>query len=445
MLLLAFVAQPVSPHHGWAPGECPAREDTVRTRCGRVEVAEDRSRPDGRTIRLFVVRRDPVRLAESATEPIVFLDGGPGRSAYEDAWWAELVLGRLAGSHPLVFMDQRGTGFSARLDCDLWPERRVSDRLFPAAALRRCQAKLAPKAALDRYGTSDVVMDLEAVRRALGVERLNLYGVSYGARVATAYAVLFPERVRSLVLHSAGFGAWPAITADASRRVLQLAAPSRGRDAPDRVLRGLEASPLDVPFELGSFKETVRVGPRVGAWLLRSLLYDAGAYPRIRPLMAAFRNRVAGDVISRALSDFARGEDNRSTIAFFGVTCTEDIAVGSPSEARDWASVPLEDLEEACREWPRAALPQWWGRAPPSTVPTLLLSGSRDPVTPADSAVAFARRMGGAHPLIVEGGGHGGSWTCTTRAVEKFVVSGSSAGLPATCSASSLPSDPLRR
>lgn len=446
MLLLAFVAQLVSPHHGWAPGECPAHEDTVRTRCGWVEVAEDRSRPGGRTIRLFVMRRDPVvRHAESAAEPIVFLDGGPGRSAYQDAWWAELVLGRLAESHPLIFMDQRGTGLSARHECDLWPERRVSDRLFPVAALRRCQVELAPKAALDRYGTSDVVMDLEAVRRALGVERLNLYGVSYGARVATAYAVLFPGRVRSMVLHSAGFGAWPAITADASRRVLEIAAPGRARDAPDGVLRGLEASPLDVSFELGPLKETVRVGPRVGAWLIRGLLYDAGAYTRIRPLLAAFRNRVSDDVISRSLSDFARGEDARSTIAFFGVTCTEDVGVAFPSAVRDWASVPQEELEEACRDWPRAPLPEWWGRAPPSTVPTLLLSGSSDPVTPVDSAVAFARRMGGAHPLVVNRGGHGGTWTCATRAVEKFVVSGSSVGLPATCSASSLPSTPVRR
>lgn len=435
MLLLAIVAQLASPDRGWAGTECPAGQDTVRLRCGWVEVAEDRSRPGGRRIRLFVMRKDPVApRGRPGSASIVFLDGGPGRAAHADAWWAELVLGSLVDTHALVFQDQRGTGKSAPLECDLWPERRTSDRRYPVAAVRRCREVLAANATLDRYGTKDAVMDLEAVRRALGVEQLNLYGLSYGARVAAAYALLFPGRVRSMVLHSpVTFVRWPEVTRDASRRVFERAVQGHAPGVPDAVLRRLADAPLDVPFVRWSRIDTARVGPKAGAWLIRDLLYDPVDWERLRPLLRSFQDRRAGADLAAALADFARGESGRSVGAFLGITCTEDVSALSTPIAGDWASVPQEELTEACRDWPHAPLPKWWGRTPPSSVPTLVISGSLDPVTPADSAAAFARRMGGAHPLVVERGGHSGTWKCAIRAVERFVLTGSTVGLPATC------------
>ena len=435
IVLLALVSQLALPDPGWEKTDCPAGQDTVRLRCGWVEVAEDRNRPDGRRIRLFVMRKDPaVGLSRPGGDPIVFLDGGPGRAAHEDAWWAELVLGSLVDTYPLVTLDQRGTGKSAPLDCDLWPERRISDRRYPIAAVRRCREELTPRAALDHYATKDAVMDLEAVRRALGIERLNLYAVSYGARVAAGYAVLFPAHVRSMVLHSPGaFAGWPDVTRHASLRVFERAMRGQHSGAVDAALRRLADRPLQIPFARGSRTDTARVGPRVGAWLLRDLLYDPASWEEFRLLIRAFRDRRASAVIATALEDVARGESGRSVGVFIGITCTEDVPVRPTPPAGDWISVPQEEFAEVCREWPRARLPEWWGRAPTSNIPALVISGSLDPVTPADSAAAFARRMGGAHSLVVLGGGHGGTWSCAIRAVEQFVLAESIAGLPATC------------
>jgi pimeloyl-ACP methyl ester carboxylesterase len=435
ILFLTVVAQLALSVPGWAHADCPAGQDTVRLRCGWVEVAEDRSRAGGRRIRLFVMRKDPVvQTGRPRTDPIVFLDGGPGRAAHADAWWAELVLGSLVDTHRLVILDQRGTGNSAPLDCDLWAERRTTDRRYPVAAVRRCREELAPKAALDRYATKDAVMDLEAVRRALGVELLNLYGISYGARVAAGYAVLFPARVRSMVLHSPGaFAGWPDVPRHASLRVFERAMRGQPHGAVDAALRRLADSPLQVPFARASRTDTARVGPRVGAWLVRDLLNDPVAWEGLRPLMRSFHDRSASASIAIALEDFARGESGRSVGVHIGIICSEDIPARPPPIAEDWISVPLEEFAELCREWPRAQLPRWWGRAAPSNIPTLVISGRWDPVTPADSAVAFARRAGGMHSLVVEGGGHGGTWECAIRAVEKFVLAGSVVGLPGTC------------
>jgi pimeloyl-ACP methyl ester carboxylesterase len=434
MLLLALVAQLALPVPGWVKTDCLEGQDTVRLRCGWVEVAEERSRTGGRRIRLFVTRTDPVIQRRPANVPIVFIDGGPGRAATADGWWAELVLGSLVATHPLVILDQRGTGNSAPLDCDLWPERRTSDRRYPIEAVRRCREELAPRAALDAYGTKDAVMDLEAVRRALGIDELNLYGISYGARVAVGYALLFPGRVRSMVLHSPGpFAGRPDVSRHASRRVSEQAMPGQPSGAVDSALRHLADGPLQVPFARGSRTDSARVGPRVGAWLLRDLLYEPMAWEGLRPLIRSFRDRRASAAIATALADFARGESGRSAGVHIGITCSEDVPARSAPIAGEWTSVPLEEFVELCREWPRAQLPKWWGRAPPPNIPALLISGRWDPVMPADSAAAFARRAGGAHALIVEGGGHGGTWECAIRAVEKFVLSGSTAGLPATC------------
>jgi pimeloyl-ACP methyl ester carboxylesterase len=306
--------------------------------------------------------------------------------------------------------------------------------VYPVEAVRRCRDDLARRAALEHYATRDAVMDLEAIRRALGFDQLNLYGISYGARVAAGYAVLFPGRVRSMVMHSpAGFTGWPEVTRHASLRVIEQAMRGQPAASVDAALRRLADSPLQVPFARGSRTDLMRVGPRVGAWLLWDLLYDPMDWDRVQPMIRAFHDRRPGPVIATALEGFARGESGRSVGAFIGITCTEDLPARLPAIVADWTSAPLEEFAEICEEWPHATLPSWWGRVPPSSIPTLVISGEWDPVTPAVAAAAFAHQMGTAHALVVERAGHGGTWPCATRAVEKFILAGSTAGLPATC------------
>src|SRR5690606_35224286 len=109
-------------------------------------------------------------------------------------------LGPLARERDLVLADMRGTGMSAPLACA--PERSLAEELSAGALVRlarTCRERHRERD-LSAYTTAGAVADLEAVRAALGYEAIDLLGVSYGTRLAMAYAASHPDRVRALVL-----------------------------------------------------------------------------------------------------------------------------------------------------------------------------------------------------------------------------------------------------
>src|SRR5690349_14202886 len=143
----------------------------------------------------------PVAVADAPAPRgvLVFLSGGPGEASMP-------FLPRLAGrlgppGYRLVLLDQRGTGGGA-LDCPaLQQEMGASDLTVPTrSAVQACAAALGPRRQF--YGTADTVADLEALRRALGVPKIALDGVSYGTYVAEQFALAHPSEVSRLVLDS---------------------------------------------------------------------------------------------------------------------------------------------------------------------------------------------------------------------------------------------------
>ena len=127
-------------------------------------------------------------------DPVFLLSGGPGQDTLQTYAALAPSLAEIRQRRGMVLVDQRGTGGSNRLDCPITPD---TDMLsMPPHALvaftQACQKALADKADLRFYTTSDAVRDLEAVRKALGLERINLLGISYGTRVALQYARQYP-------------------------------------------------------------------------------------------------------------------------------------------------------------------------------------------------------------------------------------------------------------
>ena len=143
----------------------------------------------------------PVAVADAPAPRgvLVFLTGGPGEASMP---FLPRVAGRLGPpGYRLVLLDQRGTGTGA-LDCPaLQQEMGASDLTVPTrAAVQACAAALGPRR--QYYGTADTVADLEALRRALGVPKIALDGVSYGTYVAEQFALAHPGEVSRLVLDS---------------------------------------------------------------------------------------------------------------------------------------------------------------------------------------------------------------------------------------------------
>ena len=165
--------------------------------CGSVRVPIDRAAHDGRTFDIgfrVLPHRDPMSTAHDA---LIASSGGPGISSTGDRGFFQFLLDPLLDDRDLLLVDHRGTGTSAPIDC---PELQngVFDHDAVVAAVGACGAQLGADA--DRYGTGDVALDIEAVRKALGYPQLSYFGPSYGSVAAQAYAVRFPNRLRVIVI-----------------------------------------------------------------------------------------------------------------------------------------------------------------------------------------------------------------------------------------------------
>src|SRR4051794_5224184 len=179
-------------------GPCgPAAAKSAR--CGTVAVPLDRADPASRTIPIAFQLTPHTKASAPAVSAIVTSNGGPGISnlVSDPLWRARLAP--VLGDHDLLAIDHRGTGQSAAIDCP--GLQHVQGNQLDAA--RACGASLG--AAAYRYGSGDVADDVDDVRAALGIDKVDYYGVSYGAVDVRAYAYRHADHLRSAILDSPVF------------------------------------------------------------------------------------------------------------------------------------------------------------------------------------------------------------------------------------------------
>ncbi|MGL6278534.1 MAG: alpha/beta fold hydrolase [Gaiella sp.] len=168
-------------------------------RCGTLDVPLDRTRPDGRTIGLRVHVLAAAGSSGSAREAFFAVTGGPGGASTEMAEWAAVNLPDIRLREDIVLVDQRGTGRSGRLFCPF--PGLISESSPPERVRQYWAACLGDLGADPRHYTSAVAAhDLDTVRAALGYDRIDLYGISYGATVAQYYLLPHGNRVRTVSL-----------------------------------------------------------------------------------------------------------------------------------------------------------------------------------------------------------------------------------------------------
>jgi pimeloyl-ACP methyl ester carboxylesterase len=186
------------------PCELPGVKEKVR--CGTYEVFEDRAARKGRKITLKIVVAAATG-PTSAPDPFVYIPGGPGSSATEDAPGVAELFAGVRARRDLVFIDQRGTGGSHPLNCNFFDPADLQSYLgyfFPLDDVRKCRQELELKANLKLYTTPIAMDDLDEVRAALGYERVNLFGASYGTRARIVYLKRHPTHVRTVTLTGRG-------------------------------------------------------------------------------------------------------------------------------------------------------------------------------------------------------------------------------------------------
>lgn len=405
--------------------------------CGYLVVPENRARADSPSIRLHVAI---FRSGIPTADPVVHLAGGPGSSSLAVAsYMFNRGLGSILNQRDFILFDQRGTGYSQpRLDCPerssvtgLLLERGLADpgdNQIILDAFRRCRDRLLGQGIdLTAYHSAASAADLNDLRLALGYDKLNLYAVSYGTRLALTLMRDHPEAVRSAVLDSVyplQVNLYTALAPNVER-AFNVFFASCAADAacntsyPDlhavfyQLVDQLNASPVSLLFHTGGTDYTVRVD---GALLIDVLF--VGLY---NPAVTASMPQMIYDII-RGNYDILR---DRLTLYFdtsgalgmqMSVQCVEEIPFNAAEEAYTAAQgispqiaafypASVQPLFAACKEWttiapdPRENLPV------SSDLPALILAGDHDPITPPDWGRMVSQNL--SHAYFYEFPGHG--------------------------------------
>lgn len=399
--------------------------------CADVQVPEDWQQPAGKQITLAIAWL-PAHSRTPAPAPLVMLAGGPGQAA-RTAFVPLLPAYRpLREQHHLFLIDQRGTGASAPIRC---PPLVDDDELGAEAHQKlhdwaqACVARHAASHDLSHYHTSAAVMDLEAVRQALGLAAWHVLGVSYGTRVAQRYAQRFPAAVRTLVLDGVVpedvlLGADDGVNLDRAMQA-QLA-----RCAADADCHAVFPAPYDDLKELSESLEKTpqsvhlrhpRTGKSQDRRLTRSMLSSWArvmAYtPELIPLLPwTLQQARLGDPAPLAAQAWMLEEMLSQQLSMgmqLSVLCNEPVPPLSPDPpAKDATSQLLRpshrrNLYELCTFWPKSRHTQSTPTHTQVHTPALLLSGEFDPVTPPAYGVRAMGHFKRARHFILQGQSHG--------------------------------------
>lgn len=438
-----------------------------QAQCGTYQVWEDRDAKQGRRIDLSIIVLSALESNRKA-DPFFMLQGGPGDAPSFNARFYSRAFGNIRKTRDLVLVDLRGTGKSAALTC---PElaKPGADGIFDAnllsvPAIRACRARLEKTADLRLYTTEIAVDDLEEVRRALGYGPINVYGTSYGTRVAQTYMRKYPNSLRAVAMKGivpqsmampetharAGEEAWQALVArcqtDADcRRTF----PTLDADFRQLLARLEKTAPvLTVPAASNRPAATIAVTRGLFAEAFRNVLYtpdgSAQAPIRVRQLLAGDDRGLAETALA---SRTILGGDRLAAGFFLSVTCTEDIpflstAADAMAAGTFGGDYRLQQQRAACKEWPRGTASSALRQPVKSTLPTLLISGEHDPVTPPSGGDEVLRHLSRGRHVVIRNNGHpiGNAERCIGQMIGAFLDRGTVDDLAIGCAADTPPS-----
>lgn len=414
---------------------CPISAPRPST-CVLVDVPVHHADPHGPVLQVAAARFAG-RAARVGATPLVFLTGGPGGSGIADISGAPQLLSALAQDRDVIAVDPRGTGLAIpRLDCgpvDSGGPLRVR---IARGCLTRLRAAGVP---VEAFNTTESAADVVAILDALGVERADLLGASYGTRLALTVARDHPTRVQRMVLDGtfpAGASLFDQPNRSGARAIRRLLADRPGTARRFAALvRQLDRHPARIG------------GRRVTGSELATTVYDQLYADRTDPdrLEVLVARAVAGR--PRRLAALIEEDPSPASAAsavgaYWAAECQEDAPFVSPASMRAsgrgdvLAGALLRGFRsdyDACRTW---ALPgDQRARTPVSAAaPTLLLAGALDPVTPPEQAARAAATLTRAQIVRFPRAGHVvlAYPNCSLQLVSRF-LSRLGGRVPASC------------
>jgi pimeloyl-ACP methyl ester carboxylesterase len=440
----------------------------VEVDCGYLSVPEDRSQEDGPIIRLHVAIG---RAQNPKPDPVVILNGGPGAYTLEmtDAWLS--LFNNVLNDRDLIILDQRGVGYSQpSLNCPEAEEQWyqdwtqnisaiIADQHY-AQALQACHDRLVAEGInLSAYTSAANAADVEDLRKALGYSKWNLYGSSYGTRLALTVMRDYPDGIRSVILDSVYPPQVDLFASQAAdfERSLNLVFERCAADTdcnkayPDlttnyyELVDQLDAEPLTFKLyrsSTGKFYDVILNGDRF-IWATFQMLYMTD---QVRILPWRIESIKVGNTSSNRtgwaipfpelLKMFIFFDDSWNEGMYYSIECNEEAPFSSEKALENANANVTRRLLDAfnskqifqyCSAWEATQPSSIENEAVVSDIPTLILSGEFDPVTPPAWGRMSGETLGKSQFLEFSGFGHGildagANGNCLLQAVDAFLA-----------------------
>jgi len=447
----------------WSPEDCgifKLGEKEGDALCGYVSVPLRHGKADSPRIRLAVVLIPAADQSNRKPDPLFLAQGGPGGSTISG--FAQVLLADQAKrpvlNRDLVLWDQRGTYFSQpRLQC------REATKLPANAkpeqereALAQCGKRLQAEAGdLSAFNSLENARDADAIRAALGYDKFNFYGVSYGTELGQFLMRERPQHLRAVILDAVvplGFSLVTDVPVVKQRVMQQFSSACRESQACNLAYPGLgerylalldklDKSPVALPAPSGPLLGKTRpaANPPAEADTMSGRDLDGALYQLIYsreavPLVPYIIERAERGDYSFAINFVQLMQASRSDMAdgmYMAVVCSEygdtpDVALKFPGVIKRLADEAAEDgkqILEICRDWGIRLLDKSLLEPVRSDIPTLLMSGSFDPITPPAHATRVASYLSRAQSVTFARGAHGQAFLlpCANRLISDFL------------------------
>jgi pimeloyl-ACP methyl ester carboxylesterase len=432
---------------------CHLKGIKSQVQCGKLQVPENYSLPNGEKISVNFAVLPAIDSSQNKT-PLMFLAGGPGQASVELAAHIFKTFGEIKKSHDIILVDQRGTGESHPLECDENSVKNVYEIIpedFSAQEIKDCIAQF--KGDLSQYNSENAIRDFDAVRHALGHEKINIYGGSYGTRAGLVYMRMFPDSLKSVVLDSVGpievpigtFGKSAARSFNALLENCQedeschSAYPKLAEEFQAVVTR-LERAPAKLVIDhprLGSKTDFVLSRSKFIS-NLRMQLYSMQTRTLI-PLVIhqAYLGNYQPMVGLISMSEGGMGMYVGLTL---NIVCNEDL----PKITAEMFKADAENnfggndshnaWLQACPLWPKYSVNDEFYNSVTANIPTLILSGDLDPVTPPSNGEKSAKTIPNSHHIVSKNSAHiVASTPCAIDIVNEFLETQNPKELDETC------------
>ncbi len=380
----------------------------------------------------------PAFREQAKADPVFVLAGGPGQSGSAIVMMLDAGMQRVRATRDIIFIDQRGTGKSGKLGCEEMVRNESLDPDTNEKLLTDCLTKLKPD--LSHYTTKAAAQDIDTVRRVLGFKTINLWGGSYGSRLAQEYAHQFPQQLRSMVIDGVAAPQQNIglISGDTGRAVGLLVEKCQQDAACQRTFPHFKQQLDELMVRAKSGTEVIRFKHPVTAKesqmplrheslaeVLRGMLYSPIGAARLPWMVQQAHAGNWQPLIAASYVNQNWSQDGMAIGLTLAVLCGEDIAHLQPAEVL--AETPLSFVGDS---WARK-MQRWCDivklpkRERPSqgkiTTPTLLLSGATDPITPPSRAIQALEFLPNGQHLIAKQVGHIVTMQgCTQRLIRQF-------------------------